>query len=61
MNPAWAQVWVAAGVGLLQCGILWYGIKMMGAASEQRNRQLDQQGQALQDIGLGIQELLRRS
>lgn len=40
MDAAWAQVWVAAGIGLLQCGIIWYGIRMMSRASDQREQQL---------------------
>lgn len=78
MDAAWAQVyavWAQVVVGLLQTGLIGWGLYMMQQASNQRNRQLDQHGQALdqqgqaltdigqalRDQGLALQELLRRS
>ena len=68
MDAAWAQVWMTGAVGLIQSGLIGWGLWLMQQASSQRNRQLDQHGQALdqqsqalRDIGHGIQELLRRS
>ncbi len=67
----WAQV--AVGVG--QLVMIGWGLRQMGRASEERNRQLDimeanqrDQGQALRQIGQALDrqgevlaELLRRS
>ncbi len=64
MEAAWAQVFVGIGqvsIGLAQCAIIWYGLRLMQTTSADRNRQLDQQGKALENIGAGIQELLKRS
>ena len=59
MDAAWAQVyaaWAQVFVGLLQCELIAYGLRAMNKASDTRNRQLDQQGKALEDIGLGINQ-----
>ena len=61
------QVWVTAGVGLLQCALIGWGLWRMGVASKERNRQLDQQGEVLAGVGQALArqgevlgELLRR-
>jgi len=67
----WAQVFATLIVGLVQCGLIAWGLRQMGRASEERNRQLDimeaaqreqsrTQAEALGKIGEGIAELLRR-
>ena len=70
-----AQVFATVLVGGVQCGLIWWGLRRMGVASEERNRQLDQQaetlgkvGQALDRQGAALErqgevlaELLRRS
>ena len=33
---------VAAVVGLGQCGLIWYGIRQMGKATDQRDKREDQ-------------------
>ena len=38
---AWAQVFATLVVGLVQCGLIAWGLRQMGKASEERNRQLD--------------------
>jgi hypothetical protein len=55
-------------IGAGQIGLIWYGLRRMSVASEQRDRQLDQQGEALGEISRGLTqqsevlaELLRRS
>ena len=69
--PNWAEVaalFVGAAVGFGQIGLIAWGLRQMGRASEERNRQLDQQGEALRDIGQALRdqgqvlaELLRRT
>ena len=65
---AWAQVFATLVVGLVQCGLIAWGLRQMGRASEDRNRQLDimeaaqrRQGDALERQGEVLAELLRRS
>ena len=73
-QPTWtdiAGVLVAGVVGVGQCLLIAWGIKVMrdGNASRDANlkaletqgKALETQGKALADIGSGIQELLRRS
>ena len=73
-QPTWtdiAGVLVAGVVGVGQCLLIAWGIKIMrdGNASRDANlkaletqgKALETQGKALADIGAGIQELLRRS
>ena len=64
-EPKWTDI-AQAIVGLLQCGLIYFGLRQMGKASEERNRQLDQQGRQLDQqgevlaaIGAGIQALLK--
>ena len=57
----WLSVGAAYGVGGMQCILIWYGLRMMREAGQRRDRQLDQQGQALEKIGAGIERLLERS
>lgn len=61
ITAMWAQVMATAGVGLLQCGLIAWGLHQMGRASEERNRQLDimeanqrEQGQALRQVGQAL-------
>ena len=64
----WAQVWVTAGVGVLQCLLIAGGLWMMKLSGERRDRALDQQEQRLEQQGKALErqgevlaELLRRS
>lgn len=69
--PNWTEVvglFVSAAVGFGQIGLIAWGLRQMGRASEERNRQLDQQGEALREIGQALRdqgqvlaELLRRT
>ena len=68
ITAMWAQVLATAGVGLLQCALIGWGLRQMGRASEERNRQLDimeanqrEMGQALRQQGEVLAELLRRT
>ena len=68
MDAAWAQVWATTGVGLLQGCLIAWGLWQMRLASVQRDRQLDimaedsrRQGQALVDIGQGLQDMAEDS
>ena len=56
-----AQVFATLVVGGAQCGLIWWGLKQMGQASDQRTRQLDQQDEALHQQGQVLAELLRRT
>ena len=70
-SPNWAEVVgviVSGVVGLGQIGLIAWGLRRMGIASEERNRQLDimeasQRAtlQALDRQGRALEELLRRS
>ncbi len=70
-QPNWAEVaglFVSTVVGFGQIGLIAWGLRRMGKASEERNRQLDQQaetlgkiGQALERQGEVLAELLRRT
>ncbi len=51
MDAAWARVWVAAGIGLLQCAIIWHGIRMMSKASDQREQQLAENRKVMETLG----------
>lgn len=69
--PNWAEtaaVFVSAVVGFEQIGVIMWGLSQMNQASEERNRQLDQQGETLGKIGQALDrqgevlaELLRRT
>ena len=37
------QAAVTGGIGLLQCALIWVGLRQMRVASAERNRQLDYQ------------------
>ena len=41
ISDMWAQVWVTAGAGLLQCALIAGGLWMMKLSGERRDRQLD--------------------
>ena len=70
-QPNWTEVVgvvVSGTVGLGQIGLIAWGLRQMGKASEDRNRQLDimeaaqrRQGDALERQGEVLAELLRRS
>ena len=71
ISAMWAQVWVTAGVGLLQCALIAGGLWMMKLSGERRDRQLDlmeaaqreqaeRQGAAFERQGEVLAELLRR-
>ena len=71
ISAMWAQVWVTAGVGLLQCALIAGGLWMMKLSGERRDRQLDlmevaqreqaeRQGAAIERQGEVLAELLRR-
>ena len=68
----WAQVWVTAGVGLLQCALIGGGLWLMSQTGKRRDRQLDMMeaaqreqaerlGTALERQGQALAELLRRT
>ena len=69
--PNWAEVAaliVSAFIGFGQIGLIGWGLHRMGKASEEGNRQLDQQGETLGKIGQALDrqgevlaELLRRT
>jgi uncharacterized membrane protein YciS (DUF1049 family) len=68
ISAMWAQVWVTAGVGLLQCALIAGGLWMMKLSGERRDRQLDlmeaaqrEQGEVLRQQGDVLAELLRRT
>ena len=64
--PNWAEiaaVVVSGVVGLLQCGVIAWGLRQMGKASEEHTAQLDimreesrGQTKVLADIGQGIRD-----
>lgn len=65
-QPNWTEV-AGAVVGFLQVGLIAWGLRLMGKASDARNRQLDvmeaaqlRQGDALERQGEVLAELLRR-
>ena len=68
-EPKWTDIVQAVSVpvvGLTQCVLIYFGLRQMGKASEDRNRQLDQhgrqldqQGEALAAAVAGIQALLK--
>ena len=45
-QPKWTE-WVAAGVGIIQCGLIAWGLLLMSRAGRRRDRQLDQQDRRL--------------
>ena len=58
---AWAQVWVTAVLGVGQLLLIAWGLRQMGKASEERNRKMDQQDEALRQQAQMVAELLRRT
>ena len=59
---------VALVVGAGQCGLIFWGLRQMSKASEIRSKQVDNQGEALREMGnalrdqsAGIRELLERT
>ena len=59
-EPSWTDV-AGVVVGFLQVGLIAWGLWLMHKASDTRNRQLDQQDEALRRQGEVLAELLRRS
>ena len=56
-QPNWAEIAglvVSAVVGFGQIGLIAWGLRQMGKASEERNRQLDQQADILGKIGQAL-------
>ena len=60
------QTWASIGgvlatllVGAAQSGLIWIGLRQMRAASESRDRQLDEQGQVAADRHTETMEALR--
>ena len=54
--------WAGVGIGVGQLLLIAWGLRQMGKASQERNRQLDameaaqrEQGQALRDIGQALE------
>ena len=41
MTAEWAQVWVSAGIGLLQCGLIGWGLSLMGQSNTERRANTD--------------------
>ena len=63
-QPTWADVAgvvVSGTVGLGQIGLIAWGLRQMGKASDTRNRQLDIMEAAQRQQGEVLAELLRRS
>ncbi len=54
-------VWAGVGIGVGQLLLIAWGLQQMGKASEERNRKMDQQDEALRQQAQMIAELLRRS
>lgn len=53
-EPKWTDIVQAVSVpvvGLTQCVLIYFGLRQMGKASEDRNRQLDQHGRQLDQHG----------
>ena len=78
MDPQWTMAYTSIAqivVGLFQCVLIWYGLRLMAKASAQRDRQLDElgrvltqrdrqldaQSEALTEVARGIRELLQQS
>ena len=68
MDAAWARVVVSGLVGMAQSVLIYVGLRQLRVSSGERNRQLDrqdksmeQQGRVLENIGLGREELLKRT
>lgn len=53
--------WLSVLAYYLQLLLIGGGLWMMQAAGKRRDRQLDQQGKALEEVGRGIHALLERS
>ncbi len=53
--------WAGVGIGVGQLLLIAWGLQQMGKASEERNRKMDQQDEALRQQAQMIAELLRRS
>lgn len=62
-QPTWTDITTAlAAVGVTQCGLIAWGIRVMRDSNQSRDATLTalkDQSQVLADVGAGIQELLR--
>jgi ABC-type Fe3+ transport system permease subunit len=63
-----AQVLISGLVDSAQCLLIFVSLRQMKSATDERRRQMgqldkriEQQGQALERVGRGIEELLKRS
>ena len=53
--------WAGVGIGVGQLLLIAWGLRQMGKTSEERNRKMDQQDEALRQQAQMVAELLRRS
>lgn len=63
-QPTWTEVaslWSTTVIGLLQCGLLFYGLRLMGQTGQRRDKQLDVLTKGLEEQSAGIRALLERS
>lgn len=59
MDAAWTQAYAAMAqvlVGVLQSGLIAWGLWLMHRASSDRNKQLDQQGTVLEQHGQALEQ-----
>lgn len=54
MEQQLIAIWAQVAVGVGQLGVIAWGLRQMGRASEERNRQLDQQAETLGKIGQAL-------
>ena len=52
---------VSSVIGLIQCGLIYYGLRRIEQTGKRRDKQVDQQGEALAEIGAGIREVVQQS
>ncbi len=61
MDHELITAWAGVGIGVGQLLLIAWGLRQMGKASEERNRKMDQQDEALRQQAQMVAELLRRS
>ena len=61
ITAMWAQVVATAGVGLVKCGLIAWGLRLLSRSGERGDRQLDVMTKALERQGDVLAELLRRT
>ena len=54
-QASWAEL-AGVMVGFLQCGLIYYGLRLMEKTGVRRDKQIDQQGKVLEDIATGLRE-----